>query len=37
MTSPTGAVLDRLAENAAVIVTKGTSYRARRRKANEPD
>jgi DNA replication protein DnaC len=33
----TGAVLDRLAENAAVIVTKGTSYRARRRKANEPD
>jgi len=33
----TGAVLDRLAENAAVIVTKGASYRARRRKATELD
>ena len=35
----TAAVLDRLAENAAVIVTKGASYRARRRgqqQATEP-
>jgi DNA replication protein DnaC len=27
----TAAVLDRLAENAVVVVTKGASYRARRR------
>ena len=33
----TAAVLDRLAENAVVIATKGTSYRARRRAKEAPD
>ena len=33
----TAALLDRLAENAVVIATKGASYRARRRAKQSPN